>query len=202
MTVRSLELRECDSAWMTFLNLGTLKTYCKRELFCTHVARCSTCWMQCGTHGQHGQCDVAQHVDDKDVTEDLEKTSPGEMKRMEPGVIHCEDVPIMRRSQIFFSLKRNVIKLPEHVPPDEKTQKKSRRILLIWNSLGNHTLAILANLGYPSVFYCSKDCHHAVSSHLWLALPRGARCFEVLADVGSALPAARLRVPSTQVRCG
>lgn len=79
--------------------------------------------MQCGTHGQHGQCDVAQHVDAKDVTEDLEKTSPGEMKRMEPGCIHCEDVPIMRRSQIFFSLKRNVIKLPEHVPPDEKIQK-------------------------------------------------------------------------------
>lgn len=37
----------------------------------------------------------------------------------------------------------------------------------------------------------TKDCHHAVSSHLWLALPRGARRFEVL-DVGSALPAARL----------
>ena len=177
---------------------GPLKP--KRELFCTHVARCSTCWMQCGTHGQHGQCDVAQHVDDKDVTEDLEKTSPGETKRMEPGCIHCEDVPIMRRSQIFFSLKRNVIKLPEHVPPDEKTPKKSRRILLIWNSLGNHTLAILANLGYPSVFYQGLPPCCILASLVGAAARgkalRGTGC-RISPPSCSPHP-----VASTQVRCG
>ena len=46
---------------------------------------------------------MAHHVDAKDMTEDPEKTSPGEMKRtwmfamMSPDLPHlnCEDVPTM-----------------------------------------------------------------------------------------------------------